>query len=398
MRRHCQRRAGALTRWAMHTQSDNASRPRFIGSEIYRHSTYGSRHPLAIPRVSTVIDLARALGWLPDEAYIDSPMARPDQLTRFHDAAYVEAVMQAQANQDLDAARRKRHNLGSVENPIFEEMFSRPATASGGSILAATRLAEGPGIIHSPAGGTHHGRPDRASGFCYFNDPVLAILTLLDAGIEPVFYLDLDAHHGDGVEDALAGDARVTTLSIHEAGRWPRTGDTGQGAGPNCFNFAAPRDLNDSEHAAILDQWVLPMIEARRPAALVVQAGADSLAEDPLSRLALSNRALFSAIAKARTLSSRLLVLGGGGYNPWSVARAWTGIWGVLNGWQAPDPLPPEPQAILRALTWSRAAGRNPPDHWMSRLIDEPNVGPVRPEITAAIDGLRRLTPAYSSR
>lgn len=365
-------------------------RPLFIGSEIYRRSSYGSKHPLAIPRVSTVIDLCRSLGWLGVTNYIDSPKAGLDQLTRFHDADYVRAVIQAEADQDLELEKRSRYNLGSVENPIFGEIFSRPATASGASILAAEMLAESPGTIYNPAGGTHHGRPDRASGFCYFNDPVLAILTLLDRGVEPIFYLDLDAHHGDGVEDAVAGDGRVTTLSIHEADRWPRSGATGTGAGPNTFNLAVPRDLNDSEHALIMDQAVVPMIEQIRPAVLVVQAGADSLAEDPLSRLTLSNGALFSAIEILIVLCDRLLVLGGGGYNPWSVARAWTGIWGTLNGFEIPGRLEGQLQEVLQALKWNRAAGRNPPAHWSDTLLDRPNRGQIRDQIRDAIAMVQR--------
>lgn len=387
---NCQRDAAPLPELTMSQPNSAGGRPLFIGSEIYRRSSYGSKHPLAIPRVSTVIDLCRALGWLGDDNYVDSPIAGLEQLSRFHDVDYVRAVMQAEAEQDLTPAQRKRYNLGSVENPIFGEIFSRPATACGASILAAELLAGGPGVIYSPAGGTHHGRPDRASGFCYFNDPVLAILTLLDLGIEPVFYLDLDAHHGDGVEDALAGDERVTTLSVHEADRWPRSGATGLGAGTNTFNLAVPRDLNDSEHALIMEWLVVPLIAGFRPAALVVQAGADSLADDPLSRLALSNGALASAIGKLRGLCDRLLVLGGGGYNPWSVARAWTGVWGALNGHELPVRIDGEAQAVLRSLTWNRAAGRNPPDHWFETLLDPPNEGPVRSQIHEAIEICQR--------
>ena len=119
--------------------------------------------------------------------------------------------------------RRARYQLGKIDNPIFPEVFRRPATAAGGSILAAELLAEG-GIVYSPAGGTHHGRPDRASGFCYFNDPVLGILAMLDRGLERIFYVDIDAHHGDGVQDAFADDDRVLTVSVHEGARWPYTG------------------------------------------------------------------------------------------------------------------------------------------------------------------------------
>ncbi|HSR72119.1 MAG TPA: acetoin utilization protein AcuC, partial [Kiloniellales bacterium] len=196
-------------------------RPRFIGSEIYRRSSYGDRHPLAIPRVSTLIDLSRALGWLPDTVYIDSPRASPAELARFHDPAYIEALQAAEHDRQVAPEVRHRFNLGRNGNPVFAEMFRRPATACGGSILAGRRLAAAPGVIYSPAGGTHHGRRDRASGFCYLNDPALAVLALLDGGVERVLYLDLDAHHGDGVQLAFHDEPRVRTISIHEDGRWP---------------------------------------------------------------------------------------------------------------------------------------------------------------------------------
>ena len=245
-------------------------------------------------------------------------------------------------------------------------MFRRPSTACGGSILGA-ELALAGGRVYNPAGGTHHGRPDRASGFCFFNDPALAILRLLDGGLERVFYLDVDAHHGDGVQAAFAGDPRVLTVSIHEAGRWPMRG-RGPGAGAEeegtplvgsaadrgggwARNLPVPPGFNDDEMAFLLDAAVLPLAEAFRPEAMVLQGGADALADDPQSKLSLSNRALWRTAALARDLATRLLVLGGGGYNPWSVGRCWAGIWGVLDGREVPDRLPAEAEDVLRALT-----------------------------------------------
>ncbi|MBV8650947.1 MAG: acetoin utilization protein AcuC, partial [Alphaproteobacteria bacterium] len=189
--------------------------PLFIGSDIYRTSSYGRQHPLAIPRVSTVIDLTRALGWLAPERYLDSPRATPEQLTRFHDTDYIAALRQAEAEQHIAPEVSKRFNIGCNGNPLFREMFSRPATACGGSLLAAGILLEsGEGaIVYNPGGGTHHGRRDRASGFCYLNDPVLAMLRLLDGGVRRIWYVDLDAHHCDGVQDAFAADPRVVMLS-----------------------------------------------------------------------------------------------------------------------------------------------------------------------------------------
>ena len=375
--------------------------PVFIGSEIYRRSTYGGRHPLSIPRVSTCIDLCRALGWLPESGYIDSPRATPEELARFHDPAYIAAVQRAEAAQHLEPEAQLRFNLGRNGNPIYPEVFRRPATACGASILAGQKLAAGPGMIYSPAGGTHHGRPDRASGFCYFNDPALAILTMLDGGLSRIFYLDVDAHHGDGVQDAFHGDSRVFTLSIHEDARWPMAqpdAESGKGAladraGGQARNLPVPEGFNDSELDYLMEAAVLPLIEAFQPEALVLQCGADALQEDPLSKLALSNGALWRVVARGRDQARRLpqprlLVLGGGGYNPWSVGRAWAGVWATLNGLAIPERLPAAAEAVLRGLEWRHSRGRNPPEAWFTTLADPPRPGPLRDvvrQIAAAV-------------
>ncbi len=375
------------------TEAAATAPPRFIGSEIYRRSTYGGRHPLAIPRVSTCIDLCRALGWLPDSVYIDSPRATPAQLARFHDPTYIDAVQRAEAAQGLAEAEQARFNLGRNGNPIYPEVFRRPATACGASILAGQRLAAAPGVIYSPAGGTHHGRPDRASGFCYFNDPVLAILALLDGGLGRVFYLDVDAHHGDGVQDAFHDDPRVFTLSIHEDRRWPMgaggSGGRDDRAGGAARNLPVPEGFNDSELDFLMAEAVLPLITDFAPEAVVLQGGVDGLAEDPLSKLALSNGALWRVVAQVRGLASRLLVLGGGGYNPWSVGRAWAGVWATLNGFDIPERLPPAAEAVLRGLVWRHSRGRNPPEAWFTTLADAPRDGPVR-------DAVRDLAAAVA--
>ncbi|WP_282151258.1 acetoin utilization protein AcuC [Ruegeria atlantica] len=366
--------------------------PIFIGSEIYRHSTYGSKHPLAIPRVSTVMDLCRALGWINSENYRVSPRAKPGALHRFHTPDYIDALQAAEKAQSVSDDVRSTYALGTLSNPVFPEMYRRPATAAGGSMLGAELIRDG-GIVYNPAGGTHHGLPDRANGFCYLNDPVLAILTLLRMGLDRIVYVDIDAHHCDGVEAAFQGSDKVRMISIHEARRWPFTGRLDDDAGGAAFNLPVSRDLNDDEFDAILDQLILPAAEAFKPQALVLQCGADAVAEDPLSRLALSNNSHWKAVAALKGLAPRVLVLGGGGYNPWSVGRLWTGVWATLNDFDIPEVLEADAQAILDALTWNRAAGRNPPIHWLRTLRDAPNHGPIRPELK---EDLRRLTARIS--
>lgn len=360
------------------------TRPILIGSEIYRRSTYGPKHPLAIPRVSTTLDLIRALGWLAPAQYRDSPMASVAQLTRFHDADYIAALQRAEATQAVSAADRARHRIGADGNPVYREVFRRPATSAGGVLLAA-ELTRAGGAVHVPGGGTHHGRRDRASGFCYVNDAVLGLLAWLDQGLTRLLYLDVDAHHGDGVEDAFHDDPRVLTISVHEAGRWPFTGTADGPAGGTALNLPVPAGLHDTEMRALREAVILPLVARWRPEAIMLQCGADALEEDPLSRLALSNNAHRDLIAALRGLAPRLIVLGGGGYNPWSVARCWTLVWGELNGFAPPLALPPAAESVLRRLAFHRAAGRNPADHWFTTLLDAPREGAVRPAIRALI-------------
>ncbi|WJY21766.1 acetoin utilization protein AcuC [Fontisubflavum oceani] len=365
--------------------------PLFLGSEIYRGSSYGQWHPLRVPRVSTVMDLSRAIGWLPEAQYRNSPRAKPKALHIWHTEAYVAALEQAERDHAVSAETRERHGLGTVSNPIYPEMFRRPATAAGASLLAGELLADG-GVIYHPGGGTHHGMPDRAGGFCYLNDPVLAMLSLRRAGAKRIAYVDIDAHHADGVEAGFAGDPETLLISVHEERRWPFTGGLDEDGGGNCLNLPVPRGLNDSEMEFILNELILPAVGNFTPDALVLQCGADAVEEDPLSRLSLSNNAHWNVLRALMGLKvPRLLVLGGGGYNPWSVGRLWTGIWATLNGHDIPDRVPPDAEAVLRALTWDKArAGRNPPAHWFTTLRDVPRPGPIRPEIAERVTLLRQ--------
>jgi acetoin utilization protein AcuC len=362
--------------------------PLFIGSEVYRGSSYGPAHPLRVPRVSTVMDLSRTMGWLPPGRFRASPLAKPAALTLWHDPAYIAALQEAEATGLATPRMRDRHHLGTLANPVFPQVYRRPATGAGGVMLAAELLAAAPGVIHVPGGGTHHGLPDRANGFCYLNDVVLGILVLLRAGLTRIAYVDLDAHHCDGVEQAFAGDARVRMISVHEEGRWPFTGALTDDAGGSAFNLPVPRGYNDSEARMVLDRLILPRVAEFRPEALVLQCGADSLAEDPLSRLALSNRAYLEALRALVPLAPRVIVLGGGGYNPWSVGRLWTAIWGALSGQDLPDRLPGAASAVLGALSWGGGA-RPPPDPaLLTTLVDAPREGRVRAELR---DRLARL-------
>jgi acetoin utilization protein AcuC len=364
--------------------------PLFVGSEIYRGSSYGTRHPLRVPRVSTVMDLSRALGWLPSDRFRTSPRAKPAALSLWHEPDYIAALQAAETLGEATPDLRDRFHLGTLSNPIFPEVYRRPATGAGGVMLAAELVAQSPGVIHVPGGGTHHGLPGRANGFCYLNDVVLGIKVLQRAGMQRIAYVDLDAHHCDGVELAFAGDPGVRMISVHEEGRWPFTGALHDTAGGSAFNLPVPKGYNDSEARAVLHGLILPRVDEFRPQALVLQCGADSLLEDPLSRLALSNLAYLEAIRQLLPLAPRVLVLGGGGYNPWSVGRLWTAIWGLISGRELPDRLPDAGRAVMERLSWNGGARPDPAPEMRRTLLDAPREGPVREEIRDRLATLSR--------
>ena len=360
-------------------------RPVFIGSEIYRTSSYGAWHPLRVPRVSTVMDVCRAMNWLPREVYRNSPTAKPKALEVWHDPDYLAALVAAERDQMVSDEVRKRHGLGTGSNPIFPEMYRRPATSAGGSLMAGDFLKDG-GVVYHPAGGTHHGMPDRANGFCYLNDPVLAILSLRRNGVQRIAYIDIDAHHPDGVEHAFANDGDILMISVHEAGRWPRTGNLDDVGVGNCFNLPVPAGLNDTEMALVRDELLSTKLQAFAPDAIVLQCGADAVEEDPQSRLSLSNNAHWDVVRSIMGLAPRLLVLGGGGYNPWSVGRLWSGVWATLNEYEIPDVLHKQAEAVFRGLSFEgNSRGRNPPAHWFTTLRDVPRNGLIRAEVRDAV-------------
>lgn len=314
-------------------------------------------------------------------------MAKPAALTSFHTKSYVAALQSAESSGSVDGATRMRHKIGTLSNPVFPEIYRRPATAAGGSLLATELLAKG-GVVYNPGGGTHHGMADHAAGFCYLNDPVLALKAFLAQGLTRVAYVDVDAHHCDGVASAFYGDARVQMISTHEEGRWPFTGALEDRAGAQAINVPMPKGAHDGDFKLITDEVILPAVQAMRPQAIILQCGADAVLEDPLSRLALSNNVHWELVRLLKDMSPRLLVLGGGGYNPWSVGRLWSGVWATLNGIEIPDRLPKNGGAVLATLTWNRQRGERA-KYLVNTLRDEMREGPISHEIRHRVQVLK---------
>ncbi len=359
----------------------------YIGSDIYKNKAFGNNHPLSYARQASVLEICKCLGWINDNNFITSPKADIDTLLQFHDKDYVMALKKADSAGRVDKKIREKYGFGTMENPLFRGVFARAATTVGGSVEAARQALTGRIAFH-PAGGTHHGMKDRAHGFCYFNDPVFAILTMLNKGLSRIAYIDIDAHHGDGVEQAFLNDGRVFTASIHEENRWPYTGKIDE-QGKTMLNIAVPKGLNDSEFELLFKQLILAKIKELDTQAIVVTCGTDALLHDPLSKMALSQNALWQAVMDLVDLNLPIVVLGGGGYNPWTTVRTWVGLWGLLSGQKLPESLPKCAVDILSGFDSDLIDEEDRLNTWTKTLFDKENKGIIRNEIKQIIRQLK---------
>lgn len=374
----------------------------FIGAPHYRRHHYGPNHPLSIPRVSLTFDLINAYGAMSPGEYLHGRMAAVEELEWFHTPQYVHAMRTAEERGFVSEAERERHNLGNLENPYFPGFFSTPALATGSSIQGAEEVLAGR-LVFNPAGGMHHAEPDRARGFCYFNDPVLACLRLKQAG-RRVLYVDIDAHHGDAVERAFADDPEVFTLSLHMDTRYAypfEGGSVADQGGPRgectCLNVPLPAGTHDAEYALLFEAIWPRVCRAFDPGAVVLQAGTDILFADPLGKLRISTQMFLAVVERVRRDSPRLLVLGGGGYHPILVARCWAGVWAVLSGRRLSVEIPPVGQALLRAVDWDHDEEEGRLTDLFCSRVDDLEVLPVRPEIHRLLEEIRRCHPLMSS-
>ena len=302
---------------------------------------FGPEHPLAPLRLDLTFRLARELGVLdaPGVQIVGAEPAPDELLHTAHDPDYVTAVRAASVSGRPDLA----HGLGTEDDPVFVGMHEAAARVVAGSVLAAREVWQGRarhGI--NIAGGMHHAMTDHASGFCVYNDVVVAIRAVLAEGAERVAYLDLDAHHGDGVEQAFWDDPRVLTISVHESGAslFPGTGHPadvgGPGARGSAVNLALPAGTGDRGWLRAIDSVAVPLIRAFAPQVVVSQHGCDAHGLDPLTNLAVSVDAQRAAAELVHDLShevadGRWLALGGGGYAVAQVVpRIWTHLMAIV--------------------------------------------------------------------
>ena len=309
----------------------------------------GRDHPLHPVRLELTVALARELGVLDRPGVrVAKPQSASDALLELvHDPSYLNAVRRAP--DDMMGRLGLRYGLGTDDNPVFERMHESSALITGASLDAARAVHEGT-AQHAVnlAGGLHHAMRDRASGFCVYNDPAVAISWLLAQGVSRVGYVDIDVHHGDGVQAAFYDDPRVLTISMHESGYtlFPGTGfpgETGRGAAlGSAVNVALPAGTGDAGWLRAFHAVVPPMIREFRPEILFSQHGADSHRLDPLADLMLSVDGQRAAHAALHSLAhevcgGRWVAVGGGGYDVVQVVpRSWTHLLAVATG----DPLP----------------------------------------------------------
>lgn len=317
-----------------------------VWDEQFTQYDHGPGHPLRPVRLELTMALARQFGVL-DRASVTfrSPeMASDDLLELVHDPLYVGYVKSVSPDQLVDEAGR-RFGFGPGDNPLFARMHHASALVAGGSVTAAAAVWEGRAQrAVNLAGGLHHAMRDRASGFCVYDDPAVAIAWLLAAGAKRVAYVDIDVHHGDGVQAAFYGDPRVMSISLHESGRtlFPGTGfaaeiGTGEGAGYS-VNVALPAGARDAGWMRAFEAVVPQLLEVYQPEILVTQHGCDTHSLDPLAHLNCTvdgQRAAYHRLAElaSSTAGGRWVALGGGGYEVSQVVpRAWTHLLAELTG------------------------------------------------------------------
>jgi acetoin utilization protein AcuC len=293
-------------------------------------------HPLNPLRLDLTMRLARSLGVLDRPGVtLSTPEPADDELlATVHEPAYLQAVRRAGADPDRDDPQR---GLGTTDTPTFAGMHDVTALVVGATVAAASAVWRGESEhAVSVAGGLHHAMPGAASGFCVYNDPAVAIAWLLAEGAQRIAYVDVDVHHGDGVEQVFWDDPRVLTVSLHESGRYlfPGTGFPGDTGGPGAegtaVNVALPPGTGDAGWLRAFTAVVPPLLADFRPDVLVTQHGCDTHVLDPLAHLALTvdgqrrSYALLHDLAH-RHAGGRWVACGGGGYQLAQVVpRAWT--------------------------------------------------------------------------
>jgi acetoin utilization protein AcuC len=336
-----------------HSETSDATHailPRavLISTPALWRNGFGGKHPLKPERLARTVALLEAYGAFDgaNVSRISPPSATDEELQLFHTPDYIDAVRLLSAGGSLSTPARE-FGLGVGDNPIFRGMNKISRLKVGGGLAGARLLLEGAcDVAFNFSGGLHHARPSQASGFCIFNDVAVAIHWLLTQG-QRVAYVDIDAHHGDGVQFAFDDTSSVLTISLHQDGRtlFPGTGfvdEIGHGSGEGySVNVPLPPGTDDETYLWAFRELVPQLVRRFAPDVLVTQLGVDTHYLDPLTHMELTTTghvALFRELAALTP--GKWLTCGGGGYNLDVVPRSWTLAFGTMSGQEFPEALP----------------------------------------------------------
>ena len=353
----------------------NPCRTALIYSPLFGNFNYGDDHPFKLHRNRMAYDLLAAYGLLelPNMEIRDCLPVTDEMVLTFHDPAYIARLKEFSASEEPRADFR--YGLGDAECPVFKGLYDCAALGAGAT-FEAVRLVEEEkfDIAFNLTGGWHHAHRAKASGFSYINDAVLAINWLVARG-RRVLYLDIDAHHGDGVQEAYYDTDQVLTISLHESGIYfyPGTGfenETGVGRGAGySVNVPLPAHTDDAIYMKAFDEIAYPLIAAYNPDIIITQIGADTFRTDPLTNLEITTHSYGGILAKIKSLKIPWVALGGGGYELMNTARAWTMAWAIMNDIKLDPRLPSafidkieqqgyQNRVLLDAMHWAEEGER----------------------------------------
>jgi acetoin utilization protein AcuC len=322
---------------------ETKSRHILFYSDALASFDYGPNHPFKPERAKLFYELLNryALIFEPNQAIIAPRKLDEKLLLLFHSPEYIESLKccdRGEFTPDMLSC-----GIGSSDNPVLPGILDFALGAAGATYDGAMLLAEGKAdVVFNPHGGFHHAKRDSAEGFCYINDVAIAVTALINQG-NRVAYCDIDAHHGNGVQEAFYEDDRVLTISLHESGRflYPWGGfedETGAGRGKG-YNVNIPfrTGTDDAIYLSVFHEIVPPLIAAFEPDILFIECGCDAHKDDPLTHLNLTTRSYETVLTELKALCPRILATGGGGYDAHKTAAIWALSWATLCGIQITD-------------------------------------------------------------
>ncbi|MHA1864759.1 MAG: acetoin utilization protein AcuC [Candidatus Thorarchaeota archaeon] len=321
---------------------------------------FSQEHPLKPERLKLTYLLSEQLGLIDMVDVIEPTPATRADLELFHSIEFIDSVQKC----GDDLSPDYKHGLGTPDNPIFPKIYETGAKYVGATLDGMKRILNGASNAFCISGGLHHAHRNAASGFCIFNDVAIAINHIQKKKDCKVLYLDIDAHHGDGVQNAFYRSKGVMTISIHQTGKtlFPGTGfvyETG-GAEGTGFSVNVPviPGAGSLELIKVHDEIVTPLIESFKPDLLVTQLGVDGHYMDPLAHLAYTSHGYETVLSSLRDLSSDIckigwLAVGGGGYHPVNVARLWSLFLAVILDEKIPEKIPEEFKTSCESMGFS---------------------------------------------